>query len=56
MQSKLSGRIAVKVRRHADAALLLKIIAILTAMLTGAMLARAHQLHSPLLTHITSQP
>ncbi len=55
MQSKLSGRIAVKVGLHADAALLLKIIAVLTAMLTGAMIARAHQLHGPLLTHYSQR-
>jgi hypothetical protein len=55
MQSKLSDRITMSVRRHADAASLLKIIAVLAAMLTGAMLARAHQAHGPLTPQISTQ-
>lgn len=55
MQSKLSRRVAMSVRRHLEAALLLKVIAILTAMLTGAMIARAHQKHGPLTTFLTQQ-
>lgn len=55
MQSKLSRRLAMRVRRHMEVALLLKIIAILTAMLTGAMIARAHQKHGPLTTFLSQQ-
>jgi hypothetical protein len=55
MQSKLSGRFAAKVRRRADAAFLLKIIAVLTAMLTGAMIARVHQTHGPLQNQTSPQ-
>jgi hypothetical protein len=55
MQPKLTGRFALKIRRHADAAFLLKIIAVLTAMLTGAMIARVHQAHGPLLNQTSPQ-
>ena len=55
MQSKMSGRIALKIRRHADAAFLLKIIAVLTAMLTGATIARVHQMNTPSLNQTSPQ-
>jgi hypothetical protein len=55
MRSSLSGRLATNVRRYADAALLLKVIAVLTAMLTGAMIGRVHQMHGPLTNLVTTQ-
>jgi hypothetical protein len=55
MRSRLSGRLVTSVRRCADVALLLKVIAVLTAMLTGAMIARAHQMHGPLTNLISTK-